>query len=65
MTTDQRDNAFRQWSVEVNGIIAHRIMATTAAKARMVAVRAYWEAGYGKRGKWPASVVARPEASDD
>lgn len=33
--------------------------AATPAKARWKAVKAYWEAGYGRRGVWPRPTAWR------
>ena len=49
--------ALLAWDVEVNGLCAVAY-ATTRAKARWQAVKAYWAAGYGHRGEWP-NVQAR------
>ncbi len=33
--------------------------AETPAKARWKAVRAYWDAGYGRKGVWPRPTASR------
>ena len=39
--------------------------AATAPKARWMAVKAYWEAGYGRKGVWPCPVAARRPIYDN
>lgn len=51
------------WRVEINDISCI-VFAATKAKARWVAVRAYWEAGYG-RGTWPNPVAVRAPRHDN
>lgn len=47
------------WEVVIDDMTAI-VFATTAPKARWIAVRGYWEAGYGRgRGNWPSGVRAR------
>ena len=51
------------WSVEIDSMSCV-VFAATAAKARYVAVRAYWEAGYGSRRTWPRAVAWREPRFD-
>lgn len=46
------------WEVEVND---HRciVFATTAPKARWIAVKGWREAGYGRKGEWPSVSAGR------
>lgn len=44
------------WEVDVD-YTRCIVFAATAAKARWIAVKSYWEAGCGRKGEWP-----RPEA---
>jgi hypothetical protein len=48
MTTDEK----LAWTVTVSGMDCV-VFATTSAKARWIAVRSYWDAGYGNHGQWP------------
>lgn len=51
-------NALVAWEVEVDTYTSI-VFATTAPKARWIAVRGYWEAGYGRGpGNWPPGVSA-------
>ena len=46
------------YRVEIEG--SHCIcFAASAAKARWIAVKSYWEAGYGRKGVWPRPTAAR------
>lgn len=45
------------YEVEINSLSCV-VFAETPAKARWIAVKGYWEAGYGRKGLWP-----RPKAS--
>lgn len=40
------------------------VFAETAAKARWIAVRGYWEAGYGRQGTWPSVFSKRAPQYD-
>lgn len=41
------------------------VFAATKAKARWIAVKGYWDAGYGRgRGDWPRAVAGRAERFD-
>jgi hypothetical protein len=51
------------WEVEIYSMRCI-VFATTAPKARWVAVRSYWEAGYGQKGMWPRPHAARCSAFD-
>lgn len=46
------------FEVEINAMRCI-VFAATPAKARWIAVRAYWEAGYGSKGRWPDAVTKR------
>ena len=52
------------WRIEIqdmSGICA----AASAPKARWIAVRNYWEAGYGRKGLWPRPVAVREPRFDN
>jgi hypothetical protein len=40
------------WYVEIHTMRCV-VFAATAPKARWIAVKSYWEAGYGQKGMWP------------
>lgn len=50
------------WRVEINAMSCI-VFATTAPKAKYIAVRAYWDA-YGRNG-WPRPTVGRAKEYDD
>lgn len=50
------------WEVEINYMTCV-VFATTKAKAKWTAVKAYWEA-YGRSGAWPSCSVARRPVYD-
>lgn len=52
------------WEVTIYDMTAI-VFATTAPKARWIAVRGYWEAGYGRRGMWPSAKARRCERHDN
>lgn len=46
------------WEVEINSMSCI-VFAPTKPKARWIAVKSYWEAGYGRgNGTWPSGVHA-------
>lgn len=51
------------WGVEINSMECI-VFATTAPKARYIAVRGYWEAGYGSRRVWPRAIAWREQRYD-
>ena len=51
------------WFVDVNSMTCI-VFATTSAKAKWVAVRGYWDAGYGRKGTWPPVSIDRAERFD-
>lgn len=46
------------WEVDINSMTAITF-AKTAAAARWNTVRAYWDAGFGRQGKWPNAKAKR------
>ena len=51
------------WKVEINYMTCI-VFTTTAPKARYIAVKGYWEAGYGSRKVWPRAVAWREPRYD-
>lgn len=51
------------WEVVIYDLRAI-VFATTAPKARWLAVKGYREAGYGRRGAWPSVRAMRAERYD-
>jgi hypothetical protein len=58
------DKALQAFGVRVNGTLCI-VFAATRPKAKWVAVKAYREAGYGKRGEWPIISICRDPMYDD
>lgn len=50
------------WEVEINAVSCV-VFAATKAKAKWLAVKAYWDA-YGRRRYWPHTSVARRPGFD-
>lgn len=51
------------FDVEINSM--HGIaFAATKPKARWIAVKSYWDAGYGRKGLWPRPVAVRAPRFD-
>ena len=52
------------WEVNIDSMRCF-VFAATAPKARWLAVRGYWEAGYGRKGLWPNTSAYRAERYDN
>ena len=52
------------WDVCVDGWASAIVFAETAPKAKWLAVRSYWDAGYGEKGSWPACGTKREPRFD-
>jgi hypothetical protein len=46
------------WEIEINSMTCI-VFAATEPKARWLAVKSFWEAGYGHRGVWPRPSARR------
>lgn len=60
---DTPASALLAFEVEIHSLTCV-VFAATPAKARWLAVKGYWEAGYGRRGTWPRPVASRRPAFD-
>ena len=52
------------WHVEINSMSCI-VFAESKPKARWIAVKSYWEAGFGRRRAWPRPTVWRAEQYDN
>lgn len=51
------------WEVEIHGVVCV-VFAATKPKANWIAVKAFREAGWGRRGEWPRPKAVRAPSLD-
>lgn len=51
------------WTVEIGGMTCV-VFAATKAKAQWLAVKFFWDAGFGRPRQWPRPVAYRAETYD-
>lgn len=52
------------WEVQIDSMRCF-VFAADKPKAQWLATKAYWEAGYGRKGLWPRAFARRSPRHDD